>query len=116
MTEDWLQNLRVSKAKATIQIDRESHADFVKACASMPQSPPLGRVAAGLVRWFARRSEAVKTAVISGVDEGMERLYAQALRETADELERGAIKRVGVIKQKEPVGKSREKPAEALPR
>lgn len=45
-------------------------------------------VASALVLWFTSQAAAVQTAILSGVDSGMEREYAAALRRLADELER----------------------------
>lgn len=106
----------MAKERTTIQVDTETLRTFRDACDAMPQSPKMSRVAIGLCRWFSRRTELVKSAVISGIDEGMEHIYAKALRETADELERRAPKLAGVIRQKEPAGKRLAKPADALQR
>lgn len=113
MPDISIQLERVAKPK-TIQVDAESHALFQKSCRAMPQSPPIGRVAAALIRWFSRRGDIVKSAVMSGIDEGMELAYARALRETADEIERRAIKRVGEFTEKEPAGKRLARPVEVL--
>lgn len=85
-----MNTIRVAKERTTIQVDTETLRTFRDACDAMPQSPKMSRVAIGLCRWFSRRTELVKSAVISGIDEGMERIYAQAMRETADELDRKA--------------------------
>jgi hypothetical protein len=77
----------VPKQRSTIQVDPASLEAFRKACEAMPQSPKMSRVATGLVRWFARQSEAVKTAVISGTDAGLEGPYASLLRRLANELD-----------------------------
>jgi hypothetical protein len=94
----------VPKERSTIQVDPETLKIFRAACEAMPQQPKMSRVAIGLARWFARQGQVIKTAVISGVDEGMELVYASALRAAADELERRAIKRVGEVTSKGPAG------------
>ncbi len=115
---DTLQILSV-KQKATIQVDPTAHRIFIQACKEMPQTPPMGRVASGLVKWFARQPEAVKTAVISGVDEGLEIPYALALERVAKELrDRAAgvrpIQNV-IVKRKQPE-RAEPEPQPATPR
>jgi hypothetical protein len=82
------------RSTTTIAILTADHKRLVEYCDGQRS---VGRsitdVASLALRWFVRQDDAVKTAVLSDVDKGMEPLYAKALRSLADDLEHPAPRR-----------------------
>jgi hypothetical protein len=73
---------------SSIQVDKHVATRFKEICDAMPMSPSMARVAAGLVNWFGEQSNIVRTAVVSGVPDGMEHQFADALEALAETLRR----------------------------
>ncbi len=96
-----MQTEMVKRKFGTIQVDPSVLDEFREACESMAQSPSMSRTATGLVRWFIRQEPHVKTAVIGGVDKGMESVYADALERLAREMRHPKLQRVGVTESSE---------------
>lgn len=71
---------------ATIQVDPSVVGEFKDACESMPLSPSMSRVATGLVKWFSNQPQFVKTAVVAGIDSGLNAEYARLLDELAKQV------------------------------
>jgi len=81
-----------SEKRSTIQISEQSHKAMMGVRLAKPK-PSLYAVLSRLAMWYARQEEYVQTAIIGGVDRGMEFVYADALERLAKELRARAIGR-----------------------
>jgi hypothetical protein len=70
---------------SSIQVEQPVAVKFKQICDSMPMSPSMARVAAGLVDWFGRQKNVVRMAIVGGVPEGTEHAFADALEALADQ-------------------------------
>jgi hypothetical protein len=81
--------------RVTIQISWDAHAKLLASRKDRPK-PSLYAVLSRLALWYVRQKPYVQTAVIGGVDDGMEHVYADALEVLAREL-RAKANHVGGI-------------------
>ncbi len=83
--------------RKTFQVDESAHEMFRQKCEDRPVGRSMFDAATQLVRWWARQSPVVRAATTSDVDQGLERVYAEALRKLADDLEhpRAVTGRIG---------------------
>jgi hypothetical protein len=74
-------------SRINLAIAREVHRQFAETCKRPPVGRSMNDAASRILVWFCRQSDPIQSAVMSAVDRGMERPYAEALRRLADELE-----------------------------
>jgi hypothetical protein len=86
----------VPKAKQTVAIHADAAKPFLEVCKGRAVGRSMNDAATRIVQWFVRQPQIVQTAVVSDVDEGMEAAYAKALRQLADDLDRG-VRRVDTL-------------------
>jgi hypothetical protein len=90
-----LENGDEGESRAPVQISRAAHTALLGVRAGKPR-PSLYAVLSRLALWYVRQKPYVQTAVIGGVDDGMEHVYADALELLAREL-RAKANHVGGI-------------------
>jgi hypothetical protein len=73
--------------RKTFQVEESAHELFRSKCEDRPVGRSMFDAGTQLVRWWARQSPVVRAATTSDVEQGLERVYAEALRKLADDLE-----------------------------